>query len=425
MEAKGIRPMGASTTPMLGLPTCANNPSSPRRWRSPMGTYTVSTSAPGLDFEFPLTLTSSSADYRICRFALGYTFEDVAVVVYGRPRAFAFDTWLWPGCFDLCPGTLLYFSRDGDIYVSIDPDMILYDPGEYGPNERRLTDNRSVDRGPVPLDYPGDGGLDDQKVAFISERDGQPEIYLMDGDGSDQRRLTTDSGIDGCIAPSPKGDQIAFVSVSSGRQEIHLIDLDGSNLRRLTETEVVATGCPAWSPDARRLAFVSREDAGLFVIGADGSNLRRLTRTDETVLPPGQPTWTETSRIAFGSARSSGTQLVVIDADGSNRANLGETPPWVCPAANGRVIAFSSQYSVERSAAPSGGLAPSELMIDGEGLARRPVARDLAPDACPVWSTVDPVIAYEGADGIYVVGASPRLVAPRGHEPRWSSHWGY
>ena len=398
----------------------------------PIGPYTVTASADGLDFEFRLALTSSSTEYRVCRFTVEDAFTSASVVVYGPSGALAVHEWMWPGCFDVCPGNVLFFSRDGDVY-SIDPDMD--DPDQYDPRETRLTDDPSVDRAPVPIHGAKSDGA--PLVAFISERDGQPEIYVMNRDGSDERRLTRDSGVAGCVVPSPEGSQIAFVSVGNGRREIHLVDADGSKQRRLSEIEVVAIGCPAWSPwspwspDGRQLAFVARADAGLFVIDADGSNLRRLTAAGEHVLDPGQPTWTWSStssgsRIAFGSATATGTQLVVVDADGSNRASLGDTPPWVCPAANGPVIAVVVPGRVDQPADPAATATSFDLAFDGEGLARRLIAQNAAAGACPAWSVDGYSIAYEGAEGIYVIGTdggSSRLVAPRGRDPKWSSDW--
>ncbi len=395
----------------------------------PIGSYTVTASAPGLDFEFPLALETPSVEYRVCRFSVEDAFTSSNVVAYGRSGALAVHDWWWPGCVDLCPGNLLFFSRDGDVFVTDATDPDVPEPGQADPRETRLTEDPAAERAPAPISRLSWGPA--PMVAFISERDEQPEIYAMNGDGSGQRRLTSDSDVVGCVTPSPEGEEIAFVSVRDGRREIHLVDADGSKQRRLTEIEVVASGCPAWSPDGRQLAFVAREDAGLFVIGADGSGLRRLTADGERVLDPGQPAWTRSStssadRIAFGAATASGTQLVVVDADGSNRASLGETPPWVCPAANGPVIAFIAPGRVDQPAGPAASPTSFEIAVDGEGLARRLIARDASAGACPAWSFDGYSIAYEGTDGIHVIGAgggNPLLVAPGGHEPAWSSGW--
>ena len=71
------------------------------------------------------------------------------------------------------------------------------------------------------------------KIAFISNRDGNDEIYVMNADGSNQTRLTNNPAM---IRPSfsPDGSKIAFVSNRDGNYEIYVMNADGSNQTRLT-----------------------------------------------------------------------------------------------------------------------------------------------------------------------------------------------
>ncbi|MFZ4826981.1 MAG: hypothetical protein ACOYLB_06475 [Phototrophicaceae bacterium] len=70
-----------------------------------------------------------------------------------------------------------------------------------------------------------DWSSDDGWIVFVSERDGNPELYLMATDGSQQTRLTTTAAVEAMPAFSPNGDKIAFVSDTSGMTQIHLLDL--------------------------------------------------------------------------------------------------------------------------------------------------------------------------------------------------------
>jgi hypothetical protein len=76
---------------------------------------------------------------------------------------------------------------------------------------------------------------------------------------------------------SPDGSRIVFVSTQDGDAEIYLMDADGANLRKLTDNSAVDAS-PGWSPDGRRILFVSNRNGQfeLYVMGADGSNPRML-----------------------------------------------------------------------------------------------------------------------------------------------------
>lgn len=72
---------------------------------------------------------------------------------------------------------------------------------------------------------------------------------------------------------------LAFVSERDGNQEIYLIQPDGSALERLTDHPAIDAD-PAFSPDGRQIAFRSRRDdtSDIFVMGADGSRPRNVTQ---------------------------------------------------------------------------------------------------------------------------------------------------
>ena len=108
----------------------------------------------------------------------------------------------------------------------------------------------------------------------------------MNTDGSEQRRLTSEAW-GGEHAWSPVGDKIAFVSRRDGNAEIYVMNADGSQLRNLTRN-TVGDRNPVWSPDGRRIAFESNWQVN--VMNADGSGQRRLTRSGaRTSLLPGRP----------------------------------------------------------------------------------------------------------------------------------------
>jgi len=85
-------------------------------------------------------------------------------------------------------------------------------------------------------------------IAFASDRDGNYEIYVMNPDGSGQKRLTNNSAADFAPSWSPDGKRIAFTSDRDGNGEIYLMNADGTGVRRLTNSPA-NDGGPSWSPD--------------------------------------------------------------------------------------------------------------------------------------------------------------------------------
>jgi TolB protein len=240
----------------------------------------------------------------------------------------------------------------------------------------------------------GDGGFetglwqpvwspDGRRIAFVrgrgahkygnAERDS--DIYLANADGSGRRRLTLSPQRDGDPVWSPDGRRLAFVRVRYGVGDrllgfgdIYLVNADGSGLRRLVRaiSPLVRmpggptwgfSANPAWSPDGRRIAFVSNRDGSddIFVVNADGSGLRNLTRSRGN---DHDPVWSPDGRvIAFQGRRARPSELeravcrghcdreeiYAVNADGSGLRRL--TRNWKTDSASawspdGRKVLF-------------------------------------------------------------------------------------
>jgi hypothetical protein len=110
------------------------------------------------------------------------------------------------------------------------------------------------------------------RIAFISKRDGNWEIYVMNADGSGQTNLTNNPAHDWGPSWSPDGRRIAFYSDRDGNWEIYVMNADGSGQTNLTNNPADDWG-PSWSPDGRRIAFFSDRDGNreIYVMNADGS----------------------------------------------------------------------------------------------------------------------------------------------------------
>ena len=208
------------------------------------------------------------------------------------------------------------------------------------------------------------------------------EIYVMNADGTEQRRLTHNIGYDGHPSWSPDGSKIAFESVRDGTQAIYAMNADGSNQTRLTRGHG-RHGLPSWSPDSKTIAFASERDGAteIYAVGVNGDEETRLTTTGEN----GYPSWSpEGGKLAFASRRDGNWEIYVMDADGRNArrltddAGIDRFPAW---APDGNHIAFASNrddnWEIYKMNAAGG------LEIN---LTNNPAMED-ANDARPSWSS--------------------------------------
>ena len=142
-------------------------------------------------------------------------------------------------------------------------------------------------RYPITLRRSGVGDIRNTKIAFISDRDGNAQIYVMDIDRTNVRRLTNNTADDFSPAWSPDGRQIVFHSDRDGNAEIYVIAADGTNVRRLTPN-TTREFSPAWSPDGTQIAFSSNRDFSteIFVMDANGTNVKRLTNNGIVDINP-------------------------------------------------------------------------------------------------------------------------------------------
>ena len=223
-----------------------------------------------------------------------------------------------------------YRGDDWDVFVM----------NANGSNPRKLTTYSSVSDA-FPAWSP-----DGTQIAFHSHRYGDWDIFVMNTNGTNLSRLTDNNASDRVPVWSPDGTQIAFQSDRVGNDEIYVMDADGENeyLRRLTNNSA-SDKSPTWSPDGTQIAFQSDRDGDwdIFVMNANGSNLRRLTHI---IASDESPAWSpDGTQIAFQSDRDGDWDIFVMNANGTNRRRLtnnsasdqSQSPAW---SPDGTQIAF-------------------------------------------------------------------------------------
>ena len=95
-------------------------------------------------------------------------------------------------------------------------------------------------------------------IAFVSDRDGNYDIYVMDSDGSNVRNLTNSPTSDEFVPVwSYDGKQIAFDLKQEDQFDIYTINADGSGLVNLTNTSDINEYIPTWSPKGDQISFAS------------------------------------------------------------------------------------------------------------------------------------------------------------------------
>ncbi len=185
---------------------------------------------------------------------------------------------------------------------------------------------------------------DGLRLAFASDRGGDLDVYVMNDDGTGLTQVTTNPAEDFKASWFPDGTRIAWQTDRDGNQEIYIMDLSTGAVRNLTN-DPSDDQEPVWSPHGDRIAFFGNRDGDneIFVMFGDGTGLQQLTNNSaDERWPSFSP---DGSRIAFGTDRDGNIEIYVMDANGSNQVNLSNnasrdiTPSW---SDDGSRIVFSS-----------------------------------------------------------------------------------
>jgi TolB protein len=177
------------------------------------------------------------------------------------------------------------------------------------------------------------------KIAFVSDRDGNWEIYMMDYDGANQTRLTFNKVDDIGPAWSPDQKRIAYTSYQNMTAGLYILDVYEG--RRIPVSTVGTNYAPSWlPPEGKQLAYTSTKDGNPEVYVAEilenPTRVGRVKRLTFNSAVDQSPTWSSTGRqLAFVSDRSGAPRIYTMDAEGSNivlvsfgGSNHNDEPAW-------------------------------------------------------------------------------------------------
>ncbi|HEY7517498.1 MAG TPA: Tol-Pal system beta propeller repeat protein TolB [Methylomirabilota bacterium] len=258
---------------------------------------------------------------------------------------------------------------------------IAYVSGPRGAKEIVVADYDGA--GPTPLTRNGSINLtpvwspDARSLAYTSYKQGYPDLYrAFPFERRPEQTLAAFVGINTAPAFSPDGKSIAMTLSKDGNPEVYVLALATGTMRRLTRHAGIDTE-PTWAPTGRQLAFISDRTGSpnLYVMDAEGTNVRQLTSGGFHT----QPRWSPKGDAIAYTARQGGHDIWLINVDGSSPRRLtggagdNQGSTW---APSGRHLAFQSNRN--------GRWQIMAMLIDGS--AQAVITTGAAEATSPSWS---------------------------------------
>jgi TolB protein len=220
----------------------------------------------------------------------------------------------------------------------------------------------------------GKPGIFLSQIAFASNRDGNFEIWLMDWDGGNQRRVTTHNALSILPSWSPDNERMVYTSFVKGTSDMYIINRRGGGRMRI-HTGLGLNTSVTFSPVGNDIAFVGSVagNPDIYLIRDDGTNIRRLTTANSI---ESTPEWSPNGRqISFTSGRSGTPQIYVMDAEGTNVRRISFEGEWNDDATwspDGERLAYTSPVNGRFQIRISNLVTGETHIVAGEGSNEQP-----------------------------------------------------
>jgi TolB protein len=312
-------------------------------------------------------------------------------------------------------------TLEGRLYDTLSDRKMIFGKRYKGSVElaRKMAHSLSDD---IIYQLTGKKGVGLTKIAFVSDRTGNKEIFVMDYDGYGQTQITNNRTISLHPDWAPDQSRIALCSFIFGKPDLFLLGRWGGKPTLLFGKSGF-NSAPAWSPDGQRVAFAAsfQENVDIYTINPDGNGLKKVTNSPSIDT---SPCWSPNGReIAFTSSRSGTPQIYITDVDGLNIRRLtyegtyNESADW-SPDGKYIIYAYGSGSSYDIT-----------IMDIATGQSRM-LTENAGRNENPSWSSDGRQIAFSsnrtGKIQIYLMnadGSNQRAVTSDGNNsmPNWSS----
>ena len=223
-----------------------------------------------------------------------------------------------------------------DIHINGIRRIAIVDPDEGCSDPIFLTD-------PTSNNFGGVWSPDGKQIAFSSDRDGNCEIYTMDANGENPRRVTNKPSVDSSPSWSPDGKKLAFTRAGGPKPCVYTIDVNGQNEALLAEDAAYAD----WSPDGESIVLIAKRDLqpGVYVIDIDSGEWEPLIVLGASLPPKWSPDGKQITLTINTPIRK---QLYIMDVETKDFAQRTDVPQprsacGSCWSPDGKEIAYSVQ----------------------------------------------------------------------------------